>query len=191
MTVITASAVRSIGFTSYNLIQNTLSKGIAGFGYPEPIAVARTPGALPTLLTIANFGTAGFLTGCLQATLACPFELTKIAAQLSAKPSSGLAAAGGKGSVAMAKEIHARFGPGGFYFGFSRHLARDAIGTTVYFAAYESIKQTVNTKRGEAPNSQFGVAVAGGSCGVCGWVIVSHHLLPLHLSSLLLTDRPF
>ncbi|CAO3675051.1 unnamed protein product [Rhizopus microsporus] len=70
-----------------------------------------------------------------------------------------------------AKEILKKRGPLGLYSGFSLHLARDAIGTGVYFGGYETTKYLLshlqNTTAG--PGTQF---LAGGICGIMCWIVV-------------------
>ncbi|KAI9257421.1 ribonuclease H-like domain-containing protein [Sporodiniella umbellata] len=70
-----------------------------------------------------------------------------------------------------AREILKKRGLTGLYNGFCLHLARDAIGTGVYFGGYETTKYTLSKLRNTpaGPGTQF---LAGGICGIMCWLVV-------------------
>ena len=78
------------------------------------------------------------------------------------------------------KQILKQHGLRGLYTGFPLHLARDSIGTGLYFGIYESAKQTMVAYQGiDNPVAAGPVVIAGGLCGVVSWIFVSpptlHH----------------
>ena len=100
------------------------------------------------------------------------------------------------GTFKTARNIVKHRGIGGLYSGFQLHLSeqysvadvleltvqvRDTIGTAIYFMTYESLKQTIATKRDlNSPTSPLAVFLAGGLCGLVSWACVS--LNPLNLA---------
>lgn len=82
------------------------------------------------------------------------------------------------------KQIVQRRGVLGLYTGFHLHLARDVIGSAVYFGVYESIKQGYTAYSGaEKPNAAAAVSIAGFSCGILSWCLVWNNTL--------VRNRPF
>ena len=91
-----------------------------------------------------------------------------------------------KGTFKTAQNIVANRGLAGMYSGFSLHLLRDTIGTTIYFATYESTKQMlVKIQKSNSPTSPLSVALAGGLCGLVSWACVSFLCSFLHMVYLL------
>jgi solute carrier family 25 carnitine/acylcarnitine transporter 20/29 len=129
---------------------------------------------------------AGFTSGAFITILACPFEFTKLATQIellmrrtqivsSPDPTNPTDA---KGPLQMAREIYSTRGFRGLYSGFTYHfgmaagdanLARDAVGTGIYFSAYESTKYLLS---GTAIPGPLTYAISGGCCGVVAWCLV-------------------
>ncbi|CAN9439495.1 unnamed protein product [Alternaria alternata] len=122
------------------------------------------------------FGLAGVNAGAAITVIACPFELTKLSAQISvlmAERNDG----GGKneavrksyqnlGTWKTAQNLVKHRGWTGLYSGFHLHLLRDSIGTGIYFVTYESVKQVLANARGTSPTHPLAVVVAGGLCGL-------------------------
>lgn len=142
--------------------------------------IANTKGAFPTLSTIACFGAAGATAGATITAIACPFELTKLSAQIAvlnaekgAKRNPIIQSYQKQGTFRTAQALVRNRGFAGLYCGFNFHLLRDTIGTGVYFMTYESCKQLLGNARGNAPTSPGAVVVAGGLCGLVSWACVS------------------
>jgi solute carrier family 25 (mitochondrial carnitine/acylcarnitine transporter), member 20/29 len=75
--------VRTVSFSIYQRAKYTYDDWICRATGRSPLEVANTRGALPTLSTIACFGAAGATAGAAVTAIACPFELTKLSAQIS------------------------------------------------------------------------------------------------------------
>lgn len=128
------------------------------------------------------FGVSGAIAGGAIVPIACPFELTKNAQQLSElmvnrpqSPGMDKEMAGSyqkKGTFATARQLVKNRGLMGLYSGFGYHFLRDSIGTGVYFITYETAKQLLSNYRGEGPTNTHAVALAGGVCGLVSWACV-------------------
>ena len=77
------------------------------------------------------------------------------------------------GSFDAVKQIVRRRGLLGLYTGFQLHLARDTIGTGVFFGVYESTKMAITAYRGGEANSGAAISIAGAVCGIMSWCLVS------------------
>ncbi|CAG8958321.1 hypothetical protein HYFRA_00000677 [Hymenoscyphus fraxineus] len=179
--------VRTISFSVYQRSKYTYAawfKRNLGF---DPLLHVNTPGTYPTLSTIACFGAAGATAGSFITLVACPFELTKISAQVSvlmahrnqssvsdAASSREVAASyQNKGTFQTAKNIVKHRGIAGLYSGFNLHLMRDTLGTAIYFMTYESSKQLLTTYTNDtSPTNPLAVLFAGGLCGVASWALI-------------------
>jgi solute carrier family 25 (mitochondrial carnitine/acylcarnitine transporter), member 20/29 len=76
------------------------------------------------------------------------------------------------GSLDAVKQIVQRRGLLGLYTGFQLHLARDTIGTGVFFGVYESTKMAITAYRGGESNSGAAISIAGALCGIMSWCLV-------------------
>ena len=65
------------------------------------------------------------------------------------------------GSFDAVRQIVRRRGLLGLYTGFQLHLARDTIGTGVFFGVYESTKMAITAYRGGEANSGAAISIAG------------------------------
>jgi Mitochondrial carrier protein len=84
-------------------------------------------------------------------------------------------------SIAATREIFRRYGFLGLYTGFKLHLARDVIGSAIYFGVYEATKQAMTSlSQTEKANTPLAVATAGMLCGMCSWSLVSSSSSPFH-----------
>jgi len=183
--MLSVTLVRTISFSVYQKSKYTYADWFKrNFGL-DPLVHVNTPGTYPTFSTIACFGAAGATAGSFITLVACPFELTKLSAQVSvlmAERNTSLSDASGravaasyqnKGTFKTAKNIIKHRGIGGLYSGFNLHLLRDTLGTAIYFMTYESSKQLLTTYRGDkSPTNPFAVVVAGGLCGVASWALI-------------------
>jgi len=176
--------VRTISFSVYQKSKYTYAAWFKrNFGL-DPLVHVNTLGTYPNFSTLACFGAAGATAGSFITLVACPFELTKLSAQVSvlmadrnsSEPSNGRAVAASyqnKGTFKTAKNIVKYRGIMGLYSGFNLHLLRDTLGTAIYFMTYESSKQLLTTYRGDrSPTNPFAVVIAGGLCGVASWALI-------------------
>ncbi|KAF2635874.1 mitochondrial carrier [Massarina eburnea CBS 473.64] len=174
--------VRTVSFSIYQKSKYTLDSWIYQATGSSPLVIANTKDALPTLSTIACFGLSGATAGAVITTIACPFELTKLSAQISVlmadrKDGGGTNEAVRKsyqnlGTFRTAQNLVRHRGWMGLYSGFHLHLMRDTIGTGIYFITYESIKQLLANARGSSPTSPLAVVTAGGMCGLVSWACI-------------------
>ncbi|KAH8730035.1 mitochondrial carrier domain-containing protein [Phaeosphaeriaceae sp. PMI808] len=174
--------VRTVSFSIYQRSKYAIDDWIYQATGSSPLVIANTRGAYPTLSTVACFGLAGAGAGATITAIACPFELTKLSAQISvlmAERTDG----GGKndairksyqnlGTWKTAQNLIKHRGWGGLYSGFHLHLLRDSIGTGIYFVTYESVKQILANARGTSPTHPLAVVVAGGLCGLVSWACI-------------------
>jgi hypothetical protein len=75
--------VRTVSFSIYQKSKYFLDDWIYQATGSSPLVIANTKDALPTLSTITCFGLSGAMAGATITTIACPFELTKLSAQIS------------------------------------------------------------------------------------------------------------
>lgn len=175
--------VRTVSFSIYQRAKYSYSSWVKrNFGF-DIIDHVNQRGTYPNLYSVACFGAAGATAGSAITFLACPFELTKLSAQVSVLLAERGVSNGGSHAVAasyqnkgtlrtMANIIKHR-GVLGLYTGFTLHLLRDTLGTAIYFMVYESGKQVGNTLAGDHPNSnKAAVVAAGGMCGLVSWAMI-------------------
>ena len=178
--------VRTTAFTVYQKAKYRYSDAIGRIvGGDEPLVVVNKPGSSPSMATVACFSAAGATAGTLSSLVACPFELAKNASQLSKVMMNNQSSMDdplqknvrksydGKGTFKLFRTIVANRGWLGLYSGFRMHLVKDAVGSSIYFATYESTKQMmVKYSKSDSPVSPLAVATAGGLCGVVSWLLV-------------------
>ncbi|KAJ2161318.1 hypothetical protein GGF46_001579 [Coemansia sp. RSA 552] len=76
------------------------------------------------------------------------------------------------------REIARQRGIHGIYYGLHLHivgivgLVRDASGTAIYFAAYETAKETLRRLTGSSSTGPLTHMLAGGTCGVLSWLLI-------------------
>ncbi|TGZ77445.1 mitochondrial carrier [Ascodesmis nigricans] len=122
----------------------------------------------------------GATSGGLITFIACPFEFTKLSAQIELlmlrskrssiddpthRPKDYVR----KGTIQSAKDIIKARGPMGLYSGFHLHLMRDSLGTAMYFTFYEGGKTLLGSSQGAGP---LAIAASGGMCGLLSWVLI-------------------
>ncbi|RCK59468.1 putative mitochondrial carrier C29A3.11c [Candida viswanathii] len=150
----------------------------------------------PFLRNIPVCFISGMISGAGVSLFACPFEFTKIYAQLerlvtskSIRELSNMNAVQSlkqpipppiidpKKSISTAtivKEIVKSDGISGLYSGFKYHAMRDSISTGTYYSIYESMKWAMNNFINKDPtiSSPFSVLLAGGLSGALSWVLI-------------------
>ncbi|CAN9256963.1 unnamed protein product [Alternaria alternata] len=152
--------VRTVSFSIYQRSKYALDNWIYQTTGTSPLVVANTRDAWPTFSTIACFGLAGVNAGAAITVIACPFELTKLSAQISvlmAERNDG----GGKneavrksyqnlGTWKTAQNLVKHRGWTGLYSGFHLHLrlgvsmSRSCIVNAIFFTAFEFTKKRIN-----------------------------------------------
>ncbi|OLN95369.1 putative mitochondrial carrier C29A3.11c [Colletotrichum chlorophyti] len=181
--------VRTISFSIYQRAKYTYSGWMQNtFGF-DVIQHVNKKGTYPNLYSIACFGAAGATAGSCITLLACPFELTKLSAQVSVllsdqkklkeancRATNGHQVAASyqnKGTFKTMSNIVRHRGALGLYTGFNLHLLRDTLGTAIYFMVYESGKQLGTTFGGDHPTTnKLAVVVSGGLCGIVSWAMI-------------------
>lgn len=126
--------VRTVSFSIYRRAKHVYSgwvKKNTGFDIHRH---ANTPGTYPTFYSVACFGAAGATAGSAITFLACPFELTKLSAQVSVllaerttncKRSREVAKSyQNKGTLKTMANIIKHRGVLGLYTGFQLHLCK-------------------------------------------------------------------
>ncbi|KAF4551732.1 putative mitochondrial carrier protein 14 [Elsinoe fawcettii] len=169
--LVSVTAVRTASFSIYQKAKYKYAGYFEKITGESPLDIANAPGRYPTLSTMLCFGAAGATAGSIVTVLACPFELTKLHAQLASK----MAREQGKkdvncGSWPLARQLIKDRGFMGLYSGYKLHLVRDTIGTCIYFTTYETAKQIFGNARGASPTSPFAVMAGGGLCGIVSWM---------------------
>ncbi|KAF2184375.1 mitochondrial carrier [Zopfia rhizophila CBS 207.26] len=174
--------VRTVSFSIYQKSKYALDDWIYRATGSSPLVIANTKDALPTLSTVTCFGLAGATAGAVITAIACPFELTKLSAQISVlmaerKDSDHKNDAVRKsyqnlGTFRTAQTLVKHRGLMGLYSGFHLHMLRDTIGTGIYFITYESAKQLLANARGSSPTTPSAVVLAGGLCGLVSWACI-------------------
>ncbi|KAI8836847.1 mitochondrial carrier domain-containing protein [Chytridium lagenaria] len=173
--LITVSIIKSVSFTVY-LDSKTFFRRLLHLSNHIPdIIIAST--------------LSGGIAGSVVSVISCPLEIVKIQRQLEAllrrqmecSAVTGERQKGGvrwrmldltqrSGSLAVGVDIVKSKGVKGLYRGFHLHLARDAIGTAIYFATYESVKRSL-VKEGQTAGPSVHL-ISGALCGVTSWIFV-------------------
>lgn len=124
--------VRTISFSIYQKAKYSYSAAIGRVTGEEPLVTVNRPGSIPTPGTVVCFGAAGATAGAIAAFIACPFELTKQAAQISVLMASNnnkssvddpvRSSYQQKGAFGTARNVIMHRGVRGLYSGFGFHL---------------------------------------------------------------------
>lgn len=130
--LISVTVVRTISFSLYQRAKYAYDKTITQITGSSPLVIANAPGSYPTLSTVACFGAAGGTAGAIITVISCPFELTKLNAQLAGKIAREQTGGGvmdakpgveiKSGSWATAKQLIKDRGLAGLYSGYRLHL---------------------------------------------------------------------
>jgi solute carrier family 25 carnitine/acylcarnitine transporter 20/29 len=183
--------VRTISFTIYSETKGFVQRSgfllDKGKGRASDAEIVLPP---YTLLSVAiTSSIAGAASGGTVSLGSAPFELVKVRRQLegtkvvTSKTDKELMA-GWKapGTWAGVKDIYARYGLKGLWTGFQLHTVRDTLGTSLYFAEYDTIRWLLGRdprtgQQGQLPAwaSKIGVREgyvafgAGAFAGVTSW----------------------
>ena len=123
--------VRTISFSIYQKAKYSCSAAIGQVTGEEPLVTVNRPGSIPTPGTVVCFGAAGAAAGAIAAFIACPFELTKQAAQISVLMASSNKSSVDdpvrssyqqKGAFGTARNVIIHRGVRGLYSGFGFHM---------------------------------------------------------------------
>ncbi|CAI6338700.1 unnamed protein product [Periconia digitata] len=174
--------VRTVSFSIYQKSKYAIDDWMYQATGKSPLVIANTKDALPNIYTMACFGISGAMAGAAITTIACPFELIKLSAQISVLMADRNDGSGSNdavrksyqnlGTYRTAQNLVRHRGWTGLYSGFHLHMLRDTIGTGIYFITYESIKQLLANARGSSPTSPLAVVTAGGMCGLVSWACI-------------------
>lgn len=192
--LISSSVVRSVSVTIYQAaIPYTASFWYSLYKEPD-----NTTSNFQRMLRISPVTfSAGNLAGSVCSVISCPFEFTKLASQIellvqrrkleqtSAALASSQAAKSTalstnktvefqpKGTGQIARELYSRGGILALFGGYRYHLARDFIGSAVYFTVYENFKLGISSmlKSNDSPHP-LSIAIAGAMAGTVCWLIV-------------------
>ncbi|KAF2398964.1 mitochondrial carrier [Trichodelitschia bisporula] len=178
--LLSITLVRTCSFSVYQQAKYTYDAWFQRMLGVSPLRIANTQGAYPTLSTMLCFAAAGATAGASIVVLACPFELTKNAQQISVLMDRNTKSTveeeirrnyKNRGTFRTAQAIVAHRGFAGLYSGFQYHLLRDTFGTAIYFTTYESCKQLLANARGNSPTDPKAVILSGGFCGLISWLL--------------------
>ncbi|KAL8365674.1 hypothetical protein RB595_004469 [Gaeumannomyces hyphopodioides] len=181
--MISITCVRTFSLSIYNRSRASYSRFLKERFGIDVVAQIRKKGAYPNFWTLATTGAAGATAGSLITVLACPFELSKLSAQVSVllsdrkncpNPKDYAVAASyqNKGTWQTMRNIVRHRGLTGLYTGFRLHILRDTLGTGLYFMTYESAKQILTTLSGSNHASPVPVLISGGLCGIVSWAMI-------------------
>ncbi|EHA56782.1 hypothetical protein MGG_11878 [Pyricularia oryzae 70-15] len=181
--MISITAVRTFSLSIYNRSRTTYARVLQEKFGVDVVGHMRKSGNYPNFWTVSTIGAAGATGGSLITVLACPFELSKLSAQVSVllsdrkncpNPKDYAVAASyqNKGTWQTMKNIVRHRGYSGLYTGFSLHLLRDTLGTGLYFMTYESAKQILTSLSGTYQSNPLPVLISGGLCGIVSWALI-------------------
>ncbi|KAG5951493.1 hypothetical protein E4U53_002975 [Claviceps sorghi] len=175
--------VRTVSFSIYQRAKYAYAAWVKRNMNYDILRHVNRAGTYPNLYSVACFGAAGATAGSIITFIACPFELTKLSAQVSVllaeragncqKSRAVASSYQNKGTLRTMANIIKHRGVLGLYTGFQLHLLRDTLGTGIYFMVYESGKQIGTTLAGDNPNNnKLAVVTAGGMCGLVSWAMI-------------------
>lgn len=127
-----------------------------------------------------------FFSGCIAgggvSIYACPFEFTKIYAQIEKVVQNKnmkddpkrLQVAKASSTVQAVKHIIHYEGVKGLYSGYKYHFMRDSLSSGIYYSVYESFKWAMNMAINKDANSSSSLSIllAGGLAGVLCWTCI-------------------
>ncbi|GKZ26633.1 hypothetical protein AbraIFM66951_001685 [Aspergillus brasiliensis] len=175
------TAVRVMNFSTYAFAKNRVSDFIERMTGESPLAIYEQKGSSPTVATVFTFTAAGLFAGLVSSPVACPFELAKNVVQtsvlMSHRSQASLNAPNDPSLRNMPRlsttdafrQIIQKYGFRGLYTGFHLHAMRDTIGTGLYFAVYETIKQVAEREMGTSKGPFGAPMIAGAMCSTLPW----------------------
>ncbi|KAJ1886833.1 hypothetical protein LPJ66_009434 [Kickxella alabastrina] len=140
-------------------------------------------------------GVSGSISGAIISVLCCPLELIKVQMQLANLLNKDVGMASGStnavvsssshvsrrvstaprwagSNLSVCREIIRHKGVSGLYYGIGLHVLRDSSGTAIYFASYETVKETLRRLTGSDTTGPLTHMLAGGTCGVVSWLLI-------------------
>lgn len=175
--MISTAFVRSLNVSVFTNVKPICHNWIIGLGTSASVA------AHPFIANIPVCFVAGAAAGMVTSILACPFEFSKVFSQIEVIARKNTASAAGAAlkegaqrytTLQTVKVITKNLGVRGLYSGYKYHLIRDAIGSGVYYAVYESFKWACNGLiNGDATQlSPVSILAAGGISGATCWAVI-------------------
>lgn len=137
--------------------------------------------AHPFIRNIPVCFASGFIAGGGVSLYACPFEFTKIFAQIekvvhnkSLKDMPNGSSYQPATTLQTVRHIVRHEGLRGLYLGFKYHFLRDSLSSGIYYSVYESFKWAMNSVINSTPSeqSQLSILLAGGMAGVLCWTCI-------------------
>ncbi|OBZ83062.1 putative mitochondrial carrier C29A3.11c [Choanephora cucurbitarum] len=169
--LVTVSIIKSVSFSIYEGTKGYLLQHGSQFDNLNSVA------------KVASIG--GGVSGAFIGILSCPLELVKIQRQLEQMMLKSQIEAGhlsaSEASLAQSstswnavRQIVKRKGIFGLWSGLGCHSARDALGTSIYFGGYESMKFLLSKQQAEggATTGPLVHFMSGGFCGILSWLFV-------------------
>lgn len=140
----------------------------------------------PLLRNVPVCMISGTLAGAGISAFACPFEFTKIYAQIlklvQKKSMKDLPKhlqtnhqeITNISTSQIIRQIIKHEGVRGLYSGYKYHLIRDSLSSGIYYSIYESMKWTMNELIKTNPNesSHISILLAGGFSGIFSWILI-------------------
>lgn len=177
--LISSSIMRSISVSVFSSVKPYTYSMMYQFTDPSK------PTEHPFIRNIPVCMVSGMIAGGTTSMLACPFEFTKVYAQIFRlvqnkslvdipKNLQTMNQEYSPSTVQIARQIIKYDGVLGLYSGLRYHFIRDCIGSGIYFSVYESMKYVMNQIINKDPtkSSQFSILLSGGLSGIFGWMIV-------------------
>lgn len=177
--LLSSSVMRSFSVSVFIAVKPQIYKSLYSF-----TDQTKQP-ANPFLRNIPVCFLSGAFAGGATACLACPFEFTKVYAQIYKliqnksikdfpKNFQTVNYEVSPSTLQIAKQIYHYNGIRGLYSGFPYHLIRDFIGSGIYYSIYESMKYVMNKliNKDATKSSPYSIMIAGGLSGVFGWIVV-------------------
>ncbi|KAJ2883063.1 hypothetical protein H4R27_003026 [Coemansia aciculifera] len=195
--LLTASAAKSLSFSVFEETKHWLRRHDPFATQQAPFGLAnfqrKTVGSVAL-----SAGVSGSISGAVIAVLCCPLELIKVQMQLarllnrdptssdtataSSKPVGTLVSTpagtlqGGGAAIATRQLRNAPAAPPWAASNLSvlREIVRrrDSSGTAIYFASYETVKETLRRLTGSDTTGPLTHMLAGGTCGVVSWLLI-------------------
>ncbi|ABN65638.2 integral membrane ornithine transporter of mitochondria [Scheffersomyces stipitis CBS 6054] len=176
--LVSTSFSKSFSVTLFTLVKPHVYHSIYSFNDSNP--------AHPFIRNIPVCFVSGTIAGGGVSLFACPFEFTKIYAQLeklvhnkSLKELPGNLPTQNQemrntSTAQIVRQIIKYEGVRGLYSGFKYHFLRDSLSSGFYYSIYESMKWTMNNLINKDPlkSSQVSILMAGGFSGVFSWALI-------------------
>ncbi|ODQ63911.1 ornithine transporter of the mitochondrial inner membrane, partial [Nadsonia fulvescens var. elongata DSM 6958] len=178
--LISSSIVRSLSVTVYTNTRPIFRD----FWYGDNVnkyepTINTSPLYVRALHELSIAWLAGTTAGAACSIVACPFEFTKLAAQIEilvqaeGKSIIKTAFKGQRSTLEIARDLVKAGGPLALYSGYKFHLTRDLVGSAVYWSTYELFKLSISSI---SPNNKkvrsAAIAVGGAFAGMTCWCVV-------------------